>query len=404
MECQHDKQWDAGSALSRLSNLRFDGALEARFQEHNAELHAKQSSLYIVYGLLVFMLFGVADVLLLNNHMWQVLQIRSGIALLYLLILVFLSRSGLPRDLHFHMRVETLGLLMINAALVYIGMLAARDGVPEYQSGTLLVILFATTLSRLTFRYCTVTIILSMLSYSLLLLVSEDRVAANITVNNLAVFLASALFAMINAYHREYETRRDFLTTRMLQQQHQQLQQSQIELTWLVERDSLTGLFNRRYFDQQFASHCAATRQNGAVLSLLYIDVDYFKRFNDGFGHLAGDECLRQIATVINRFARRQGDVAARIGGEEFALLLPGMSMIDSVALGQQLLQEVQQLAIEHPDGGVMSVSCGLCASDIAVAYDPDMLRGHADTALYQAKHAGRNCLVSWQAPLMREA
>ncbi|MGL4716767.1 MAG: hypothetical protein ACRCWL_12870, partial [Aeromonas sp.] len=65
MECQHDKQWDAGSALSRLNNLRFDGALEARFQEHNAELHAKQSSLYIVYGLLVFMLFGVADVLLL---------------------------------------------------------------------------------------------------------------------------------------------------------------------------------------------------------------------------------------------------------------------------------------------------------------------------------------------------
>lgn len=384
--------------LNELRLLRFQEPRETQFQAFYVAAFAKQSSHYLLFGLLVFLSFAISDWLLLSQSFWPVLTIRLGIGFLLIImlgILLCIQRRYPQRNF---MLMESIGLVINNAAIVYIGLLAAKDGVPEYQTGTLLIILFAATLSRLTFRYCALTILLSILTYSLLLFSPEATSSIRFTINNWTLCVATAIISLINSYQREYESRRDFLTTTLLEEQHQQLTQTQTRLTWLAEHDALTGLYNRRYFDVEFKRQCMLCSNGGESLALLLIDVDHFKRYNDGFGHLAGDECLQKLATVFEAHARRKDDFAARIGGEEFCLVLPRMSLNDANRLAEQLLIQINALAIKHPNGNWVSVSIGLAARNTAcpwTKHEPEQLRILADQALYQAKAEGRGCVVS---------
>lgn len=386
---------DNGLPLDELRRLRFREPRETQFRHFYFAVYASKAVRYLLFGLLLFVLFAIADWLLLSAHLYSVLAVRLAVATLLLVMLHCSTRQwGRP----FIMPLESFGLLLINGAIIYIGLLAARDGVPEYQSGTLLVVLFAATLSRLTFRYSLLTIALALLSYSLLLLVPEAQATRSVTINNLAICLAVTVLALITCYQREYDCRRDFFTTRLLEEQTQQLQVAQARLTWLAQRDSLTELYNRRYFDEQFASHSQLCGRAGAPLSLLMVDVDHFKAYNDRFGHQAGDDTLRQVAKLLAAMARRKEDFAARIGGEEFALLLPVMTLEGALRLAEQLRRRVEEQAIPHPGGGVVTVSIGVaCQPELGerlADIGPAALLARADQALYQAKAEGRNRVV----------
>lgn len=386
---------DNGLPVDELRRLRFREPRETQFRHFYFAVYASKAVRYLLFGLLLFVLFAIADWLLLGAHLYSVLAVRLAVATL---LLVMLHCSTRPWGRPFIMPLESFGLLLINGAIIYIGLLAARDGVPEYQSGTLLVVLFAATLSRLTFRYSLLTIALALLSYSLLLLVPEAQATRSVTINNLAICLAVTVLALITCYQREYDSRRDFFTTRLLEEQTQQLQVAQARLTWLAQRDSLTELYNRRYFDEQFASHSQLCARAGAPLALLLVDVDHFKAYNDGFGHQAGDDTLRQVARLLAAMARRKEDFAARIGGEEFALLLPVMSQEGAMRLAEQLRRRIEELALPHPRGGVVTISIGVACqpetSEPLSAEAPAALLALADQGLYQAKAAGRNRVV----------
>ncbi|CAJ1821713.1 diguanylate cyclase [Aeromonas jandaei] len=384
--------------LDELRRLRFSEPRESQFQHFYVEAYARRSGIYLIFGMVVFLLFGISDAMLLDHALWPVLRVRLVVTLVLLVILgVFVYLSYQVGHRHI-MAFESCGLVINNGAIVYIAFLAMHDGVPEYQMGTLLVILFAATLSRLTFRYCALTISLCLGSYCLLLLVPDMQDSRNITINNLAVFMATTVIAMINCYQREYDSRRDFITSRLLEEQHGQLKEAQARLTWLVERDALTGLYNRRHFDHHFGYYDKLCRYRGKSLSLLLIDVDHFKRYNDGYGHLAGDECLRLLGHVLSGHARRKEEFAARIGGEEFALVLPGLTLEEAVLRGEAFRQDIQALALSHPDGNLVSVSVGVAAKDETTPWcdgGQEWLRLLADQALYRAKDEGRNRVVS---------
>jgi diguanylate cyclase (GGDEF)-like protein len=170
------------------------------------------------------------------------------------------------------------------------------------------------------------------------------------------------------------------------------------ELEILAARDSLTGLANRRHFDQSFNMACRRAARTGEPLSLAMIDVDYFKQYNDRYGHGAGDDALREVAEVIAGIARRPFDVAARYGGEEFMLLLPGTRELH--ALLEQLRHEVLSLALAHEDSQiaeVLTVSCGGVITEASrehVPSSPAELLREADRLLYLAKRQGRNRVV----------
>ncbi len=174
---------------------------------------------------------------------------------------------------------------------------------------------------------------------------------------------------------------------------HVTLKQQNDLLRKMVFLDGLLGVFNRRYFDQQLATEMARAHRGGTSLSVLMIDVDFFKRYNDTYGHLAGDDCLRKVATAVRHVLRRPADVVARYGGEEFACILPETALEDALALGRALEQAVRALGIAHSSSDiadVVTVSVGASCKPHNSKGSADALVAQADTQLYQAKHNGR--------------
>ncbi|MGX4774714.1 sensor domain-containing diguanylate cyclase [Bradyrhizobium guangdongense] len=166
----------------------------------------------------------------------------------------------------------------------------------------------------------------------------------------------------------------------------------------LATKDGLTGLSNRRSFDQMLMSEWARAQRTRKPLGLLFVDVDHFKLFNDHHGHQTGDECLRAVAGVVSRHAVRPLDLASRYGGEEFALILPELNCDDACAIAEQIRCAVLALGIVHGAHGAgnhVTLSVGV-ASHVPGETDsaPDRLLSAADQALYAAKRLGRNRIV----------
>jgi diguanylate cyclase (GGDEF)-like protein len=207
-----------------------------------------------------------------------------------------------------------------------------------------------------------------------------------LTYNTLMLLLAIAVGAIV-AYNVEHARRTVWLESRMLDE--------------VAQRDGLTGIYNRRRFDE----HLAHVWQHGVrehrPVTLLLIDIDHFKAFNDRYGHQAGDEAMKAVAAVLAQFARRPFDLVARYGGEEFAIVLFDTTQAHAAQVAEQLLEVVRGLGIPHQDSSaapVLTISVGVaCVVPVARRSSAGLLQ-LADQALYAAKDSGRN-----QSQLLQE-
>ena len=170
------------------------------------------------------------------------------------------------------------------------------------------------------------------------------------------------------------------------------------QLSAMALTDVLTGLANRRAFDEALDREWRRTLRDGSQMSLLLIDVDHFKSFNDQYGHQVGDDCLRAVAAALTRAVRRPGDTLARYGGEEIAVVLPNTGNVDAVHVANQLRTAIESLQLTHAGnlegGGVITVSIGAATALARTGGTTGMPAGllqAADTALYKAKNKGRN-------------
>jgi diguanylate cyclase (GGDEF)-like protein len=169
----------------------------------------------------------------------------------------------------------------------------------------------------------------------------------------------------------------------------------------LAERDGLTGLRNRRAFDEQLLRVWQQSLRDRGSMAVLMIDLDYFKNYNDAYGHQSGDACLTQVAQMVQRHARRPLDLAARYGGEELAMVLYQVTSEQALLIAEQIRDSIEKMRIEHRAAagrGVVTVSIGVCSAEISFDRTPEMLLQQADEALYAAKLAGRNS-VRYQGP-----
>ena len=191
------------------------------------------------------------------------------------------------------------------------------------------------------------------------------------------------------------------LTVANALQRSQRIQFAQNRLLQkLLSTDALTGIANRRHFDQVLRDEWRRCARAGVPLSLLMIDVDCFKAYNDRLGHLQGDDCLRRIAALLTPAGRRPGDLMARYGGEEFVCLLPDTDTDGAVSVAERLRVDVQQAQIAHPAsplGPRVTISIGV-ASAKPPAESVEVLLELADRALYVAKEEGRNRIVAGAA------
>lgn len=203
------------------------------------------------------------------------------------------------------------------------------------------------------------------------------------------------LVARIRYHSRSYLTllQRDE-AFRALRESQQQLLEANLVLQRLMNSDGLTGLLNRRHFDEYLDMEWRRAQREQTQISLMMIDVDYFKAFNDNNGHLPGDEVLRQVAGKLKEISCRPSDLPARYGGEEFVLVLPGTELNGARRMAERLRAGIEALRIPHPlveNSGVLTVSVGVASICPTQDDIPQVLLEKADRAMYQAKRNGRN-------------
>jgi adenylate cyclase len=176
------------------------------------------------------------------------------------------------------------------------------------------------------------------------------------------------------------------------------LEASNLRLGHLANHDDLTQVPNRRYFDQHLQQEWSRMVRDRTAITLLLCDVDFFKRYNDHQGHLAGDVCLRQVALAIHTALKRPADVVARYGGEEFVVILPNTDLAGALQMSREILQAVRHLQIPHGDSPIspyITLSIGAASCLPEGNEGAEKLVGDADRALYKAKRSGRD-QVSW--------
>lgn len=176
----------------------------------------------------------------------------------------------------------------------------------------------------------------------------------------------------------------------------EQLEDANRKLAALSITDGLTGLANRRHFDEVLRAECTRSRRAGQSLAVMMLDVDYFKRYNDRYGHQAGDACLIRVAQALGGCLQRASDLVARYGGEEFSMVLPNTGADEARQIGEALRRAIEELQIVHAaaDAQQVTISIGIAIEPAVGTADPDALLRLADAALYQAKDAGRNCVM----------
>jgi diguanylate cyclase (GGDEF)-like protein len=189
---------------------------------------------------------------------------------------------------------------------------------------------------------------------------------------------------------------------RELRRMHLALEESVAALDRLARTDGLTGLSNRRCLGERLDTELARASRQHAPLALIMIDIDFFKRYNDSYGHIAGDACLKLVSSAIDAATRRPGDLAARYGGEEFSVLLPNTDLEGGMAVARRICAAVVALREAHraSDFGIVTISAGVYACVPDTSVDAGTLFAHADQALYGAKTAGRNQAVGSAAAL----
>ncbi|MDF2177796.1 diguanylate cyclase [Aliiglaciecola sp. CAU 1673] len=158
-------------------------------------------------------------------------------------------------------------------------------------------------------------------------------------------------------------------------------------------RDGLTGVANRRFFDETLQQEWRRCSRSNQPISLILLDIDFFKKYNDTYGHLDGDECLKHVAAIISHQVRRPGDLVARYGGEEFAVILPNTPLRGAVEVAMKIEEAVRDMSMPHEQGvneKVVSVSVGVATWHMDADLGPDQLIELADRQLYRAKEQGR--------------
>jgi diguanylate cyclase (GGDEF)-like protein len=374
-----------------LGALRLPKGLESAFNEYYFTNTLKHIRVAFLTGIFLYAVFGIVELMLRpadRTHIWFIRYvvacptITAGLAFTY--------TSGFRRFMQ-----PAIWLVMLVASLGVVGMVHF-DPIPDknyYYSGLLLLIMGAFAFMRMRFLYAISWAFTTILAYEAVAIFG-NRTNLSIVVQNSFNLIATLIIGAFSNYLLENYLRLDFLNSILLESENRQLQKTSRELRRLSISDSLTGIGNRRHFEYMLDQEWLRAMRSETPISLILFDIDFFKHYNDNYGHQAGDDCLRLVAEKMGGFARRPGDTSARYGGEEFVLLLPATDPSQAATIAEACRACVESLEIPHSHSKVNSVVT-VSAGVATMIPDNDTSRRAlveaADKALYQAKREGRN-------------
>ena len=391
-----------GLLSSESKSLVFPNDIEKDYREHSNTVFIQSSRLILSFGTLLYLAFGFSDFALGQEQAEALWLIRSIISAIMLTGIALLINHKL---VHWVIELTTLGMIVIGLSVVlFIYMLdepysyAYHFGLVPWQ--VFILISLRTYLKAITVSSFTVFICYILVVYSKTSVPYHPEIDRLISLM-LPLFIAfwALLIAMgiYLGFQIEKSARVDFVKNRLLSLDAQRLTLLSEELHLLSTTDSLTGLANRRHFENCFDSEWRRAIRTQDSMALIMIDIDHFKKYNDLYGHQAGDECLRKVCLALKSYAQRSGELAVRYGGEEFVILLPRMTLASAQHIAESMCRKVRGLDIAHAKSNEenVTISIGVAAMVPSQNDDEEALLRDADRALYQAKANGRNCVVS---------
>ena len=361
--------------------MYFPARLEQLFERETQHARSRHlvgvGILWIVLGILYAMAVRLGPA---STHAVSVNTVRMGVITPILISVTFAIWWGLrPFTREFLMMLAN---IIAPASMILVITFAQASDAGVNRGALTIVLLFITVVVRLRFWFA-ISACVSIIAVQ----IGIPSLVGLPVPGNVPLVLITIVATLIANYQLERESRLNYLQRLLTRIQGAQLAATVVQLQDLAQRDPLTGLSNRRAFDTQLEALC----ETGERFAVIMVDVDNFKALNDHYGHVIGDDCLRRVAAMLRASLRNTSDQIARIGGEEFAVLLPQTSVANACIMAERMRSAVCGLRIPHagsPDH-VVTISAGVSGSSAPVSA-AEMLSA-ADKALYRAKSLGRN-------------
>ncbi|GAP20265.1 diguanylate cyclase [Leptolinea tardivitalis] len=377
---------------SERKHIQFPPVLEQIFYKEVIE----RTRLFLLVGgmigLLIYDLFIFLDRRVLRDVYDLALIIRLGIVTpiaITLTILMFQKIPGWVREIL--KSIITIGVCVSIVFLVYTSNTREAD---LYFPGIMLIVVFGNIFIKLQFWYACATSLIVFILYIFFYPV-DPFFPPQVHFTNASFLFACIFMTLLANYQLEQRQRRSFLISLQERLQRRLLAEKNTQLSELSSLDALTGLANRREIDK-YLSNLNQIRPD--MLAIIMLDIDYFKQFNDTYGHSAGDECLKEVAKILAASVHRKRDLAGRYGGEEFIVILPDTSLQDAERIAKNILEDTYSAAIPHATSStapVVTLSAGVGWGEFTASVTTTVLVKAADEALYMAKASGRNNIQS---------
>lgn len=385
--------------------LRFPAPLEQAFRRHvqHRAIDLLNYAWWAILGFYIFLglltwtqLQAFSDPVYLdqNEEVWWWIFLSEGVVIAALL--------GLPRLPHLDRwyRFYVALTAMTAASIITIGTSAFPDSFFNQHSSYVVILIIAIIYGIGGLRLAPAMIACISSAALSFLVIRHYELWYNWGHFSQYVVLANAVGILLG-YLLEHRDRTMFLQAELLGLEKRKMDQLSQEFNRLSREDALTGLANRRHFNEVFQQEWDRARRDQRPVALIFVDVDHFKPFNDSHGHVEGDKALAMVGVALKTVLRRSGDMAARYGGEEFVLLLPGTGLEGAREVALQVTRAIQSLRIHHRASSVgdyVTVSMGVASVQPEGELRSAQLLAQADEAVYAAKEAGRNCIVLVQA------
>ena len=387
----------------RRLRLRFPRLLEARYE---ADTGAARSRTMMISGFFGF-LFGACLYPALCDTMPDLVDQVRGLYLFIAIPFGLLLTASLAVNPRPFLR-EGLTLLANTVCVCVTTYLAARtqaNHAPFFVAGITILMVYSAIGVQLRFRFAACAMAIILLAYGLAMHARAD-ISLQTQRTLLLMAACTAAYLLLANWRLERESRRSYAIILRETLQAQDLSVRNVELDALARRDQLTGLANRRAYDMWVSSTWAQQCGQNGQLGLIVVDVDRFKAYNDYYGHAGGDRCLQTIALCLREQLRGTTDMVARLGGEEFAILLPGLNEELCADIAERMRAAVQHLELPHSGlgpRGLVSISAGVASHAAVPEATPSALFDAADSALYQAKMSGRDRVCVATLPIRAE-
>lgn len=358
-------------------SLAFEPELEATYLRHRTEAVLWLQRIAVALGMVFYAIYIVYDALTMRAFadpmVWGSLMALAVPGNLALFVATFVREPW-----RYTLPLARVGALLHTGAMLLVSSLAAQRGAEAPYEFLIIQLLYDFFLLGLVWSEANLLALLAVASAPILM-VTLDRSPTQVF--DFTFFITTtAVLSSIACHLQERAQRSAWLRAQLLQT--------------LSERDPLTGVYNHRAFYSRGDKLIRQARREGCSVAVLGVDIDYFKRFNDVYGHLAGDECLRQVARTVDEHARRPLDLAGRLGGEEFAVFLYDTYRASALARAEDLREAIKALAV--PGKVRITVSVGVATASPHDMVTMEAMVGQADVALYRAKHDQRDCVREW--------